>query len=102
MNKNCFVYIMASGKMGTIYIGSTSNLSLRVMQHKNKTFDSFTAEHSVNKLVYYEHVGNPDAMVKRERQMKEWQRNWKLKLIIKQNPDWRDLTNEIMSIGEVI
>ncbi|MCL1902339.1 MAG: GIY-YIG nuclease family protein [Alphaproteobacteria bacterium] len=99
MKDGGYVYIMANQKMGTIYIGSTSDLLKRVGQHKTKTFpDCFTAEYDLDKLVYYEFHESLEQMVKRERQMKEWQRNWKLKLIIQKNPEWRDLYDDVLAI----
>ena len=78
--------------MGTLYIGSTTNLLRRIWQHKEKWFDnSFTAKYNVNKLVYYEWHDSLDVMVRRERQLKEWKRNWKIRLIVEQNPEWKDL-----------
>jgi len=92
MDKHGYVYIMASGPMGTLYIGSTSDLVGRVFEHKNKIYpNSFTAKYNCNLLVYYEQFDSMESMVARERQLKEWQRNWKMRLIIKQNPNWDDL-----------
>jgi putative endonuclease len=96
MKEGGFVYIMASQKMGTLYIGSTINLMVRALEHKEKTYKGFTAEHNVNKLVYYEWHDSLEEMVKRERQMKKWKRNWKLKLIIDNNPGWVDLTDMVL------
>jgi putative endonuclease len=99
--KSGYVYIMASDKMGTIYIGSTSELVSRVIQHKMKTFhNGFTAKYNVENLVYYEYFDDVADMVIRERQLKEWRRNWnwKLKLIIQQNPEWRDLYDDIRGV----
>lgn len=97
MKKYGYVYIMASGPMGTLYVGSTSDLVGRVFEHKNKLFpESFTAKYNCNILVYYEHFDNMDNMVKRERQLKEWHRNWKLRLIIQKNPEWKDLYPEVL------
>jgi len=93
---------MASGKMGTIYIGSTSDLETRVKQHKAKIFKGFTSEYNVDKLVYYERFARLDNMVKRERQLKGWKRNWKIKLIIQQNPNWECLYDKAFNDAEVI
>ena len=68
--------------MGTLYIGSTSNLVVRIWQHKYKEIPGFTSRYNVNKLVYYEWHDSLQEMVRRERQLKEWQRGWKIKLII--------------------
>ena len=84
--------------MGTLYIGSTSDVYLRVQQHKTKFFhNSFTAKYNLNKLVYYEWYDNLENMVHRERQLKEWKRNWKIKLIIEKNPNWLDLYDEFIN-----
>ena len=96
MKDGGFVYIMASSKMGTLYVGSTSNLLKRVAQHKEKVFEGFTQKYDVSKLVYYEWHDRLENMVKRERQIKDWHRNWKLKLIIDKNPDWIDLYDDAL------
>ena len=69
------VYILANQKMGTLYIGSTSDILLRIQQHKNKTFKGFAAKYNIDKLVYYEWFDSLEEMVKVERQLKEWPRN---------------------------
>ncbi|MDR1071257.1 MAG: GIY-YIG nuclease family protein [Rickettsiales bacterium] len=97
MKDGGWVYMTASKKMGTIYIGSTSDLLSRILQHKNKLFKkSFTAKYNVDKLVYYEWHDDLDEMVRRERQLKEWHRNWKVRLIIQNNPEWKDLCADIL------
>ena len=90
-----FTYIMASGRNGTIYTGSTDDLITRVNQHRNKTFEGFTAKHNVDQLVWYEVFGSRSAAFKRERQIKKWNRVWKLDLIEKANPGWDDLTDRL-------
>ena len=87
---------MASSKMGTLYIGSTSDLVGRVWQHKHKEIPGFSATYNVNKLVYFEWHDSLKEMVLRERQMKKWNRDWKLRLIIEHNPQWRDLYNDVL------
>jgi len=102
MKSGGYVYIMSNHKMGTLYIGSTSDLIKRVWQHKTKYFPNcFTAKYGLNKLVYYEFYESLENMVKHERQMKEWQRNWKLKLIIQKNPNWNDLYNEFLGLNGI-
>ena len=97
MKSGGYVYIMASAPMGTIYIGSTSNLVGRVWEHKNRKYpNSFTAKYHCDKLVYYEYYRNLTDMVSRERQLKNWHRNWKMRIIIQQNPDWIDLYPKIL------
>lgn len=100
MRSGGYVYIMASKRMGTLYIGSTSDLIVRVWEHKNKIYPkSFTAKYNCNMLVYYEYHEILEDMVKRERQMKEWNRNWKIKLIIEKNPEWNDLYPEFLVLN---
>ena len=86
---------MASEKNGTLYIGSSSDLVKRVWQHKNEYFEWFSKEYNTKLLVYYEVHDNMDGAITRERQLKEWKRNWKKDLIEKHNPEWRDLYDEI-------
>lgn len=90
------VYILASRRNGTLYIGVTSNLRQRVWEHKNDLVEGFTRKYGVHMLVYYElHASMFDAIT-REKQMKKWNRAWKLKLIEAHNPDWRDLYDDIV------
>lgn len=96
MKSGGYVYIIASGKNGTLYIGSTTDLVGRISQHKNKEIHGFTSQYNVDKLVYYEWHENFTDMVIRERQMKEWKRYWKIKLLEKDNPNWDDLYNNVL------
>ena len=97
MDKHGYVYIMASAPMGTLYIGSTTDLVGRVFEHKHKVYPkSFTAKYNCNILVYYESFDSLTSMVTRERQLKEWHRNWKLRLMIKKNPNWDDLYPQVL------
>ena len=89
------VYILASQKNGTLYIGVTSDLVKRVWQHKNDLADGFTKKHAVHNLVWYEVHGSWESARLRERQMKEWKRRWKLEEIEGLNPDWDDLYDRI-------
>ena len=85
------VYILASKPNGTLYIGVTSDLARRVWEHKSDAIDGFTKKYGVHSLVYYEmHDTMPDAIL-REKQLKHWNRAWKIKLIAEMNPEWRDL-----------
>jgi hypothetical protein len=86
-----FTYIVASRRNGTLYTGSTDDLVQRVDQHRNKTFASFTAKYDVHMLVWFEVHETREGAFRRERQIKKWNRSWKLELIEKQNPDWLDL-----------
>jgi putative endonuclease len=91
-----YVYILASRRNGTLYVGMTEDLGKRMVRHKDKSANQFTAEYDVKKLVYYERQRNLEEAVKREKQLKKWRREWKLKLIEKQNPEWEDLFCEIL------
>ena len=95
MNKVGYVYILASHQNGTLYIGVTSNLIKRIWQHKNKQVDGFTKKYDVNKLVYYEIFQDIESAIKREKRLKKYLRQWKLRLIEEKNPDWVDLYSSI-------
>lgn len=86
-----YTYIMASRRNGTLYTGSTDNLLARASAHKRKAFGGFTARHDVLMLVWFEGHDTRHAAFVRERQIKKWNRLWKLELIEKTNPGWRDL-----------
>lgn len=98
MEKPGFVYIMASGRNGTIYIGATSDLAKRVWEHRNGVVDGFTRKHSCKLLVWYEVHDNIDSARLRELQMKEWKRAWKLREIEGLNPEWDDLYEQIVNL----
>ena len=91
MDKNSYVYILCSKRNGTLYIGVTSNLIKRIWQHKNKVVEGFTKKYNVDKLVYYELTENIGTAINREKQLKNWHRDWKIKLIKKINPNFDDL-----------
>ena len=86
-----YVYIVASGRNGTLYIGMTDDLGRRVWEHKEKVYRGFSANHGCNRLVWYEVHDTRESAFVRERQMKEWRRSWKLMLIERDNPTWADL-----------
>ena len=86
-----YVYILASKKNGTLYIGVTDNLIRRVYEHKNGIVDGFTKKYHVHKLVYYEQTNDINSAIQREKQLKKWRRQWKIELIEKNNPNWDDL-----------
>ena len=90
-----YVYIMASGKNGTIYTGMTSNLVKRVWEHKEKLVEGFPEKYNVDRLVYYEIYEDVYNARTREKRLKKWRRAWKIELIEKENPNWRDLYPEI-------
>ncbi len=96
MKENFYVYILSSQRRGTLYIGVTSNLLKRVYEHKNGMVDGFTKKYGVKMLVYYEAHGSAESAITREKQIKKWRRAWKLELIEKKNPGWRDLYAEIL------
>jgi putative endonuclease len=91
MKRPC-VYILASGRNGTLYVGVTSDLAQRLWQHRTAQADSFTRKHAVYSLAYAEFHETMPAAIQREKQLKKWRRDWKLNLIEKENPQWRDLT----------
>ena len=89
--KNPCVYMVASKKDGVIYIGVTSNLIKRIYEHKNNILKGFTSQYHVHKLVWYEIHSTMESAITREKKMKKWQRELKVKLIEKENPNWNDL-----------
>jgi putative endonuclease len=96
MKKQYYVYILASKRNGTLYTGMTSDLIKRVWQHKNSLIDGFTKKYQVKLLVYFEVHRSPEEAIKKEKQIKKWNRNWKLRLIEEKNPDWDDLYGQIL------
>ncbi|MCW2389350.1 putative endonuclease [Sphingobium sp. B11D3B] len=86
-----YVYLLASRRNGTLYVGVTSNLMQRVAQHREGTFGGFTAQHGVKALVWFEQHATMENAILREKQMKKWRRSWKIDLIEETNPDWKDL-----------
>ena len=91
MSKQPCVYILASKRNGTLYIGVTSNVAVRTWQHREGEIDGFAKKHCVSLLVYYEFHETMEAAITREKQLKKWNRAWKLELIEAQNPEWNDL-----------
>ncbi len=89
-----YVYIMASKKNGVLYIGVTNNLLRRVYEHKHNLLDGFTKIFNVHKLVHFEQTEDIYAAIQREKRMKTWKREWKIKLIEESNPEWNDLYYE--------
>jgi putative endonuclease len=96
MTREPVVYILASKRNGTLYVGVTSDLIQRVWQHKNDVVLGFTQKYQVHDLVYVEQHETMDEAIVREKQLKKWKREWKIALIEKQNPTWRDLWSEIV------
>jgi putative endonuclease len=92
------VYILASKRNGTLYTGVTSNLIQRVWQHKEKLVEGFTKKYDLETLVWYELHETMETAIIREKQIKEWKRKWKIEMIEKNNPNWRDLYHEILGL----
>ncbi|MCP3394129.1 GIY-YIG nuclease family protein [Bradyrhizobium sp. CCGB12] len=90
-----FVYILASRHHGTIYIGVTNDLRMRLALHRSGRGSKFVAKYSVTRLVYVETYTSPSEAIAREKALKEWRRDWKIRLIEQENPDWRDLSHLI-------
>ena len=95
MSRQPAVYILASSRNGTLYIGVTSDLIKRVWEHKNYSARGFTRRHGVQQLVYYELHGDMHQAIRREKQLKKWERAWKIRIIEECNPLWRDLYPDI-------
>lgn len=91
-----YVYILANKRNGTLYVGSTNDLIKRTWQHKQKLQEGFTARYDVDKLVYFEQFEDAANMAQREKRLKEWKRDWKIELIEKLNPEWKDLYEMII------
>jgi len=95
LKEQFYVYIMSNHKNGTLYIGVTSNLPARVFEHKSELIEGFTKKYHLHNLVYYEVYEDVRSAITREKQLKKWKRNWKINLIKKMNPQWRDLYPDI-------
>jgi putative endonuclease len=96
VEKEFYVYVLASQRNGTLYIGVTSALVQRVW-HKTKAVGGFTARYGIDQLVYFEAHGDAASAIRREKQLKKWRRAWKIQLIEERNPEWRDPYGEIAS-----
>ena len=96
MNKQPAVYILASKRNGTLYIGVTSDLVKRIWEHKNNVVEGFTKRYSVHQLVWYEVHESMESAIEREKRLKGWKRKWKLELIEGSNKNWQDLFNTIV------
>ena len=93
--KTYYVYILTSDRNGTLYIGVTSGLKKRVYEHKMGLVEGFTKKYNVHLLVYYEQTSDARAAIQREKQLKKWNRQWKLNLVERNNPQWIDLYDEL-------
>lgn len=91
-----YVYIMASKRNGTLYIGVTNNVARRAYEHKNGLLEGFTKKYKIDNLVYYESTENIESAIIREKQLKKWNRQWKINLIERDNPEWNDLYFELI------
>lgn len=89
-----YVYILANKKSGTLYIGLTNDLERRMFEHKNGVVSGFTKRYGLKRLIYFEQFQYVNDAIKREKQLKNWNRQWKIDLIEKENPDWKDLSHD--------
>jgi len=94
--KEGYVYILASKKKGTLYIGVTSNLPKRVFEHKQGRIKGFSKKYNIHKLVYFEYFDDIYNAIVREKQLKRWLRDWKIRLIEETNPEWQDLYDRLI------
>jgi len=95
MNKQNYVYILASKRNGTLYVGVTSNLEKRIYEHKTKALKGFTDKYEIGHLVWFEKHGTIASAILREKQIKKWNRQWKLRLIENNNSNWEDLSEKL-------
>ena len=95
MEKQFYVYMLASKRNGTLYLGVTSDIVKRVWQHKNGLAEGFTKKYGIKRLVYYEIHEDAENAMKREKQLKKWRRAWKVELVEEKNSEWRDLYADI-------
>jgi putative endonuclease len=91
-----YVYILANKRNGTLYVGMTKDIAKRAVRHKDRRANQFAAKYDVDKLVYYEKYKSLEEAVKREKQAKKWRREWKIKMIERRNPEWKDLVGEVI------
>ena len=96
MNKQPAVYVLASKRNGTLYVGVTSDLIKRVWEHKNNVVKGFTERYSVHPLVWYELHETMESAIRKEKMLKNWKRVWKLELIERSNPNWQDLYETVV------
>lgn len=91
-----YIYILASKPNGVLYIGITNNLIKRIWEHRESLVEGFTQKYKVEKLVYWEETADVVSAIEREKRLKAWKRDWKIQLIEKQNPEWKDLYPELI------
>ena len=94
--KHYYVYILASKRRGTLYIGVTNDLVRRVYEHKSGLVEGFTKKYKVYSLVYYQQCEDIESVIQREKQLKSWHREWKIRLIEETNPNWKDLYRTLL------
>jgi putative endonuclease len=94
--KEYYVYILASQRNGTLYIGVTNNLPRRIWEHKQNLVEGFTKKYNVHILVWFELTSSIESAIEREKQLKHWNRKWKLRLIEESNPHWEDLCDNLI------
>jgi len=95
-DENYYLYIIASKKNGTLYIGVTNDLVKRIYEHKQNAVNGFTKKYNVHTLVYYKVHRDIEETIMKEKQMKKWNRKWKVRIIEEKNPEWKDLYDEII------
>ena len=94
--KQYYIYILTNRKKGVLYIGVTGNLIKRIWEHKNKVINGFSKKYNTDKLVYVENYTDPESAILREKRLKKWKRDWKIKLIESNNPEWKDLYDSLL------
>ncbi|MCK5534680.1 GIY-YIG nuclease family protein [bacterium] len=94
--RDYYIYILASKKNGTLYLGVTNNLVKRVYEHKQNFVEGFTKKYNIHSLVYYEQTNDSYSAIQREKRMKRWKREWKIELIERFNPGWKDLHYDLI------
>jgi len=87
-----YIYIISNKKCGVLYIGITNDIKRRVYEHKNKLVEGFSSRYKLNRLVYYEEVDDIRVAIEREKRLKKWNRDWKIRIIEEQNSEWKDLS----------
>ena len=93
-DRQYYVFVLTNSNNNVLYVGMTNNLERRVFEHKSKLVEGFTEKYNLTKLVYYEMTGDVQSAISREKQMKNWHREWKINLINESNPGWKDLSGE--------
>ncbi len=97
--KTYYIYVLASRRNGTLYIGVTNDLVRRVYEHRNDIIEGFSKKYGVHKLVYSEECESVESVIQREKRLKVWHRKWKIRLIEEMNPEWEDLCDSIIRTG---